>query len=113
MNRCRIPRTPVSPLTREIRPGSPRHWALPRHRLSEVRTRPADAGRDAGCFILGVTPMRTGDVESVREVFVTPPNMERGSDTFNPDGQVFFPIDGKVSQPRETPDSSPEGEALS
>ena len=111
MNRCRIPRTPTSPLTREIRPGSPRHRALPR--LSEVRTRAADAGRGAGCCILCGTPMRTGDVESAREVFVTPPNMDRGSDISNTDRQVFFLMDGEVSQPRETPDPSPEGEALS
>ena len=113
MIRCRITRTPTSPLTREIRPGSLRHWALPRHRLSEVRTRPADTGRGAGCCTLRVTPVRTADVEPVREVFVTPPNMDRGSDISNPDGQVFFPVDGEVSQPRETPDSPPEGEGLS
>ena len=102
------PRTAIPRLlSREIRPDSPRPWALPRHHLSEVRTRVADAGWGAGFRIRRMTFVRAGDVCPVREVFVTPVNVDRGSDTFNPGRLVFFPISAEVSQDRGTPTPLP------
>ncbi len=98
------PRKPNShPLSREIRHGFPGLWALPRHRLSEGRTRVSGAGLGAGCRVRSVTFMRSGDVCSGREVFVTAVSVDRGGDTFNPQGRVFSTTGRKVSQLRGTP----------
>lgn len=96
MRPFRTPRTAIShPLTRENRHAFPAHRALPRHHLAEVRARLTEVG--VGPF-RNMTCLRTADVGAVREVFVTPTNMDRGSDTFNFWGWVSSWFDGVSSQ---------------